>query len=200
MNEDPCAKALAKRRESEEQSLAHTIPLHNCTGEHLPKQGHQHAFVRCFEDQTSRLWCSDHTGRRATQVLFCPFCGFEAYNSEPYKEPKGKTTTPDLALTPPDKPDRVWRHYHSANRPVMSHFQFGTVHVMASDGCHAKVLNVSGAQLTVCCENLEPLPGERMLPKHRTEEEKKAERESSSAAKKALKEQELMQKYMNLGM
>ena len=84
--------------------------LHHCTPtlSHegvslaLPHQGYEHAVTACVEDKTSRLWLVDKSGRKQSQVYFCPFCGFQAFNQEPHKEPM-QITPMDVALTPTDR-------------------------------------------------------------------------------------------------
>ena len=135
--------------------------LHSCKPG-LPHTGYSNAIESCLEDRFGRLWLFDQHGRRGTQAHFCPFCGFQALDSSPPQKPI-QITPNDIALTPKDKPTAVWVQYRE--RIVMSHFQFGTVRILASNGCHSKVLTGTNVQMTVCVENLSPLKGEKMLPK-----------------------------------
>lgn len=102
----------------------------------------------------------------------------------------------DVALTPGDKPNRVW--VQNKQRVVMRHFQFGSVRVIASDGCHSKVLTVDGVQVMVCVENLEPIVGERCLPK-RGQERGHGEGVGKEKSKREIGEEQ-MERYLNMGL
>lgn len=165
------------------------MQLHLCKPT-LAHQGYRQSIAYCQEDRQGRLWTVDPAGRNMTQVKFCPFCGFQALEDTQPEKPM-QIVPQDVALTPNDRPQRVWVQH--SGRVVMSHFQFGTVRILASDGCHAKVVVSSGAQVTVCVENLEPIQGERVLPKVGEKKEKPTKKEKEI-------DPELMAKYLNMGM
>lgn len=88
-----------------------------------------------------------------------------------------------------DRPGRAWRRF--LNKEIMTHDQFGSVYVLASDGCHAVVEIHDGTHKDVCVENLSehvgvPLPTRRGTHKAKTEHLDKA------------KVNNLANKYMNL--
>lgn len=177
-------------QEVEEDTFDFTA-LHSCKPK-LPHTGYHNAIDSCLEDRFGRLWLFDQHGRRGTQAMFCPFCGFQALDSTAPDKPM-QVTPHDIALTPRDKPNAVWVQHRE--RIVMSHFQFGTVRLLASDGCHAKVLTQDKVQMTVCVENLSPLKGEKMLPKLNDPAKKKA-----TGRKRGEVDPELMKKYLDMGM
>lgn len=185
---NPCEAANTPSPSDIEQLIADhpDWELHYCKVG-LGHQGFGHSIVCCGEDLQHRLWAADATGRRATQVQFCPFCGFQALNATK-PENEVKVVPADVALTPRDKPTAMWVKHNE--RIMMSHFQFGSVRVLASNGEHAKVLTPMGAQMTVCVENLEPLKGVPCLPKVG---------ETKEAKPKKDKTKEMLDKYLNLG-
>ena len=48
---------------------------HHCKGE-LPKATYGVAVTHCYEDNGEKLWVSND--EYASQVNFCPYCGYEA--------------------------------------------------------------------------------------------------------------------------
>ena len=167
-----------------------TIELHSCYVKH-PHQGYKHATTYCQEDMQGRFWLVDVSGRNMTQVSFCPFCGVQCLDDTPPDKPV-QIVQQDVALTPADKPTRVWVQHKQ--KIMMRHFQFGSVKLLASDGCHAKVLTDNRIQVTVCVENLEPIKGERMLPKVGGAKVDKPKKERGAI------DPELMAKYLDMGM
>jgi hypothetical protein len=99
----------------------------------------------------------------------------------------------DVALTPKDKPTAVWKQHKE--RVMMFHFQFGSVRVLASDGCHAKVLTHDRVQLTVCVENMSEIKGEKVLPKVFAKK-----KTSGTGRKRGEVDPELMKKYLDMGL
>lgn len=164
---------------------------HICRPE-LSHQGYRHAAAVCYEDKQSRLWVGDANGRNHTQVKFCPFCGFQALNDT---KAKGvlRLTEVDIALCPKDTPMRQWVQYTQVIK--MRHFQFGTVRVLASDGCHAKVVTDGKVQVTVCVENLEKM-SEGVVPLFAKVEKEKKKTEAKERKEKV--DQELLQKYLSM--
>lgn len=61
-----------------------------------------------------------------------------------------------------DKPGRFWRRH--VTRHIMNHDQFGSVAVLATDGCHA-VVEVLGEHKYVCFENLSEPAGIPLPPR-----------------------------------
>lgn len=53
-----------------------TKPGHFCEDDYLPSAMHGDAVTKCAEMETGELWVSN--GEYASQVNFCPFCGFAA--------------------------------------------------------------------------------------------------------------------------
>lgn len=51
------------------------IDLHKCEGE-LPEGAYGPAIEQCMESEDGSLWASN--GEYASQVNFCPYCGFKA--------------------------------------------------------------------------------------------------------------------------
>lgn len=171
------------------QEWERRITLHNCKPL-LPHQGYRQSAAYCQEDLQGRLWLVDTSGRSMTQAGFCPFCGFQALDSTAPDKPM-QIVPQDIALTPGDRPQRVW--VQNAARVMMRHFQFVSVRVLASDGCHAKVVTEDRVQVTVCVENLEEIRGERCLPKMGEKKETKPKKDRNAV------DPELMNKYMNMG-
>jgi hypothetical protein len=137
------------------------MQLHNCEAQQ-PHQGYGQSVTRCFEDKFGRFWLMDKNGRNQTQAQFCPFCGVECLDNTTPAKPF-HVTGHEVALTPPDKPNRVWKQH--TVRTMVRHSQFGTVQVLASDGQHCKVRLESGQQVTVCAENCSPIVGEKLPPR-----------------------------------
>lgn len=155
----------------------HDLTSHVCRP-FSPHNGYKHSTQTCLGDLNGRLWLLDVSGRHQTQAKFCPFCGLQALNTT--TPDKAEQVTPaDVALVPNDKPQRVWKHYQ--NPVSMRHFMFGTVKLLASDGCHAKVLTEARVQLTVCVENLRDMAdGVVQLP---------AKRDKSNTVPREVKQQ-----------
>ena len=51
------------------------VESHNCAGT-LPSCAYGEAIYDCTEDENSKLWVGN--GEYASQVNFCPYCGFKA--------------------------------------------------------------------------------------------------------------------------
>lgn len=173
--------------------MSDKIPLHNCTNELQRPGGYGHLISACFEDYKGHLWVVGTTGRLLSMVNYCPFCGFQAYNIEPDLETKNSEEE-QVALTPPDRPTRVWRHF--SDIVPMLHFQYGRVEVHASDGCHAKVrCDLHKGFITVCVENLSPIDKIECptLPKVLRQEKEKPAKKTHEQ-----KVDELVNKYAGL--
>jgi hypothetical protein len=155
-------------------------------------QGYGHSVHACKEDVDGRLWMVNPNGRRQTQAKFCPFCGYKSLEDTPMEKPS-QITAQDIALVTTDTPTRQWRVYERNTVIKMSHFQFGSVRVLASDGCHAKVLTHDKIQLTVCVENLSEIRGVPSIPKIGEKVERKGRKEK-------VVDQEMLEKYLNLGL
>ena len=171
------------------ETVDSSITLHCCKPT-LPHQGYKQSTAYCQEDLQGRLWLVDVAGRNMTQARFCPFCGFQCLDDTAPAKPM-QIVPNDIALTPADKPTRVWVQNHS--RVMMYHFQFGSVRVLASDGCHAKVLTIDKVQMMVCVENLTALKGEKCLPKLGQTKEPKAKKDRTAV------DPDLMAKYLHMG-
>lgn len=50
--------------------------LHNCDLEYFPSDAYGVAVDHCFEGENGELWVGN--GEYATQVNFCPKCGYKA--------------------------------------------------------------------------------------------------------------------------
>lgn len=166
--------------------------FNHCCRPDTAHEGYDHVIAACSGDAQGRLWLSDKGGRKATQVRFCPFCGFQALEDTAPKKTV-QLVPHDIALTEPDKPTAQWTVFETRNYK-MDHFQFGRVTILATNGCHAKVLTQHGLQRTVCVENLEDIKGVPLMPKVGKKDDAKAEQEK----KKAQKEKEMLDRYMNL--
>lgn len=70
-----------------------------------------------------------------------------------------------------DRPGRAWRRY--VHREVMDHELFGSVYLLASDGCHAVIETQDGAHEYVCFENLSEKVGVPLPPRGKVEQERK---------------------------
>lgn len=179
--------SAAEVAESESESDRNQIELHKCSCNTFPG-GYGHLVDSCVEDYKGYLWVIAASGRRMSQVRFCPFCGFQALN-EPAELETVEGSAEDVLTTPPDRPQRVWKRFSTPYR--MEHFRFGNVYVHASDGCHAKVKSDLHKQLlTVCVENLQPIVGIPCLPKIGEEKKEKKKKE-----KKQVNIDEIIDKY-----
>lgn len=87
-----------------------------------------------------------------------------------------------------DRPGRAWRRY--VHREVMSHNLFGSVYLLASDGCHAIIETQDGDHEKVCFENLSEKIGVPLSPRS------KAVKDAVSNEKKKAVVNSLIAKYM----
>ncbi len=205
MNIDPTAHREAARHdpnpqeqlEELEEGEEWVLEGHSCVSQmfkadnRFASQGYGHSVHACIEDVVGRLWLVDTHGRRQTQARYCPFCGYKSLEDTP-PERSDAITPADIALTTKDTPTAQWRVYDRKTVIRMSHFQFGSVRVLASNGCHAKVLTHDHVQLTVCVENLEMINGVPCIPKMGDKPEKKD--------RKLKVDPELLEKYLNFGL
>lgn len=188
-HEVACGEAETEDTENEEWIM----DGHHCVVAQLPHQGYGQAVQACIEDVNGRLWMVDPSGRRQTQAQFCPQCGFQALEPTPCKN-ASQITPQDIALVTKDTPQAQWRVYGPGTCIKMSHFQFGSVRVLATNGCHAKVLTHDKVQMTVCVENLSAIAGIPTIPKIGEKPERKA-------GKREVKiDLEMLDKYMNMGL
>ena len=180
--------------ENEEGAKEWVLEGHICRAEfsNVGSQGYGHAIETCMEDVNGRLWLVDPNGRKQTQAKFCPFCGCQALEDTPPAKSDAITAV-DIALVAKDTPQAQWRVYDRKTIVKMSHFQFGSVRVLASNGCHAKVLTHDKVQLTVCVENLEMIKGVPCIPKMGEKVEKKVKKTKEV-------DLELLDKYLSMGL
>ncbi len=155
--------------------------------------GYGHSVKECIEDKKGFLWLTSHSGRKMTNIAFCPFCGFQALRAP--EKLKVQLMDKGEMLLPPDHPDAVWRRFSVPF--VNEHFLFGMVKVKASDGVHSKVILDGGEIVTVHNNNLKTPVGIPTVPKARLEKEKQ---KSAKALQKEQDEAERIAKYMKLAM
>lgn len=167
-----------------------TLEKHKCIAHNwLMSDGYGHSVKECIEDQKGFLWLTSHSGRKMTNIAFCPFCGFQALR--PPEKLKSTKLAKGEVLLPTDRPDAVWKRF---NPPfIQEHFQFGIVRVKASDGVHSKIILPTEEIVTVHNNNLKQPAGIPLAVKVGTTKDKQ---KSAKALQKEQDEAERLAKYM----
>lgn len=114
------------------------------------------------------MWIFDQTGRKGTQVHFCPFCGKPALNIEHSSENHiqreiDRTQIAEVSNTGNTIRKRQWMEFK--NPELIYHKQYGNVLLLAHDFYHARVKNTEGITLTVVYENLIPIKADKETTK-----------------------------------
>lgn len=124
-----------------------------CKAEGTPL-GFNHSIAAVIVDTDGRMFGVDEGGRRGTQFHFCPFCGTPALVIAPHEQRdlSLEREVGEQSVDGRDGKNRFWTTF--SNPELVDHCQFGEVHLLATDRCHARVRHVDGSILTVCFENI----------------------------------------------